>query len=243
MIGIDLTKSRVSTSGTKGDTIMEQKGLLGGFYQISEWVMRLAYVNLLWILFTLLGGIIFGAMPATVAAFTIARKWTMDKEEEIPVFKTFWESYRRDFVKSNLLGLFLLAGGVLLYLYHANLDLLPSALAPIFKVIFYSVVLIYGFIVAFIFPVFVHYNVSMKQYFLNALVISLSFPHFASLNLFILMVTFILFQYIPILAVFFGISINVILIMRLSYIVFAKIALKQNSKKDEYSDKSEQLSI
>jgi uncharacterized membrane protein YesL len=222
---------------------MEQKGLLGGFYQISEWVMRLAYINLLWIFFTLIGGIIFGAMPATVAAFTIARKWTMDKEDEIPVFKTFWESYRRDFFKSNLLGLFLVVGGGLLNLYHANLDVLPSALAPFLKVIFYSVVLIYGFIVAFIFPVYVHYKVSMKKFFVNALVISLSFPHFASLNLFILMVTFILFQYIPILAVFFGISINVILIMRLSYIVFVKIASKQNNKKEEFSDKSEQLSV
>jgi uncharacterized membrane protein YesL len=226
----------------KGEIIMDQKGLLGGFYQISEWIMKLAYVNLLWIFFTLIGGIIFGAMPATVAAFTIARKWTMAKEDEIPVFKVFWESYRREFFKSNLLGLFLLAGGYLLYLYQTNLDLLPIQLSPIFKVIFYSIVLIYGFIAAFIFPVYVHYNVSLKQYFVNAFVISLSFPHFASLNLFILMVTFILFQYIPILAVLFGISVNVFLIMLLSYIVFAKIASKQNSNKEEYNDKLERVS-
>ncbi|MDR7078470.1 putative membrane protein YesL [Neobacillus niacini] len=223
---------------------MEEKGVMGGFYRVSDWVMRLAYVNLLWIFFTLIGGIIFGVMPATVAVFAVTRKWIMDKDEEVPVFKLFWKSYRSDFLRSNLLGLFLLFGGGILYLYHANLDVLPTQLQGIFKVIFYSVVIIFGMTVTFLFPVFVHFNVNVKQYMKNAFLVGLSFPHYAILMLFITSVSIVVFQYVPVLFIFFGVSVNAILLMKIAYAAFYKIALKQNEKiEEEYNDKSEQISV
>ena len=221
---------------------MEPQGVLGGFYRLSEWIMRLAYVNLLWISFTLLGGIIFGIMPATIALFAITRKWEMDKEEDFPIFKTFWESYRKDFIKANLLGVFLFMAGGIVVLYYAYLDVLPNHLSNIFQIIFYSIVLIVGFIFVFIFPVFVHYNVSLKQYFINSFVIALSFPHYTILMMFIISVSIIVFQFVPILAVFFGVSLNVFLLMKISFNAFTKIALKQNQK-EECNDKSEQISV
>src|SRR4051812_27089176 len=124
---------------------MEPQGVLGGFYRLSDWIMRLAYVNLLWFSFTLLGGIIFGIMPATIALFAITRKWEMDKEEDFPIFKTFWESYRKDFIKANLLGVFLFIAGGIVVLYYVYLDVLPNNLSNIFQIIFYSIVLIVGF--------------------------------------------------------------------------------------------------
>ncbi|SDN23324.1 YesL family protein [Bacillus sp. OK048] len=221
---------------------MEPQGVLGGFYRLSEWIMRLAYVNLLWISFTLLGGILFGIMPATIASFAIIRKWVMDKEEDYPIFKTFWESYQKDFMNANLLGVFLFIAGGILYLYNAYLNVLPNNLSNIFQIIFYSVVLTFGFVIIFIFPVFVHYNGSLKQYFINSIVIALSFPHYAILMLFIISVSIIVFQFAPILALFFGVSINVFLLMKISFNAFTKIALKQNQKL-ECDDKSEQISV
>ncbi|MEH7253002.1 YesL family protein [Neobacillus niacini] len=221
---------------------MEPQGVLGGFYRLSDWIMRLAYVNLLWISFTLLGGILFGIMPATIASFAIIRKWVMDKEEDYPIFKTFWESYRKDFINANLLGVFLFIAGGILYLYNAYLNVLPNNLSNIFQIIFYSVVLTFGFVIVFIFPVFVHYNGSLKQYFINSIVIALSFPHYAILMLFIISVSIIVFQFAPILALFFGVSINVFLLMKISFNAFTKIALKQNQKL-ECDDKSEQISV
>lgn len=218
---------------------MEPQGILGGFYRLSDWIMRLAYVNLLWFSFTLLGGILFGIMPATIALFAITRKWEMDKEEDFPIFKTFWESYRKEFIKANLLGVFLLIAGGTVVLYYAYLDVLPFI---IFQIIFYSIVLIVGFIFVFIFPVFVHYNVSLKQYFINSFVIALSFPHYTILMMFIISVSIIVFQFVPILAVFFGVSLNVFLLMKISFNAFTKIALKQNQKL-ESDDKSEQISV
>ena len=226
----------------EGDFIVEQQGLLGGFYRISEWIMRLAYVNLLWFSFTLLGGIIFGIMPATITLFAITRKWEMDKEEDFPIFKTFWESYRKNFMKANLLGVFLFIVWGTVVLYYAYLDVLPNNLFIIFQIIFYSIVLIVGFIFVFIFPVFVHYNLSLKQYFINSFVIAMSFPHYTILMVFIISVSIIVFQFVPILAVFFGVSLNVFLLMKISFNAFTKITLKQYQKL-ESDDKSEEISI
>ena len=164
----------------------------------------------------------------------------MDKEEDFPVFKTFWESYRKEFIKANLLGLFLLICRRNSFLYYAYLDVLPFII--IFKSSFTASLLIVGFIFVFIFPVFVHYNVSLKQYFINSFVIALSFPHYTILMMFIISVSIIVFQFVPILAVFFGVSLNVFLLMKISFNAFTKIALKQNQKL-EYDDKSEQISV
>ncbi len=75
---------------------MQMGGIMGGFYRVSEWIMRFAYVNILWGLFTLAGLVLFGFMPATVAMFTVIRKWLMG-ETDIPVFKTFFASFKKRF--------------------------------------------------------------------------------------------------------------------------------------------------
>src|SRR5699024_2683932 len=80
-----------------------------GAYRFSVWLTRLAYLNLLWIAFTIIGLGIFGFMPATTAMFAIARKW-LHGEVDIPITKTFWQQYKASFFQTNILGLLL--GGV-----------------------------------------------------------------------------------------------------------------------------------
>ncbi|MEH7384934.1 YesL family protein [Bacillus sp. JJ1521] len=221
---------------------MEPKGLMGGFYRISESIMRLAYVNLLWIVFTLLGGIVLGIIPATVSLFTITRKWIMG-EEDCEVFKLFWKTYKQNFIKANILGIFLMAAGLVLFLYYQSLQILPEQLSQILLVFFYSILLILGVVVAFIFPIFVHFKVKFAHYFKNALIIGLSFPHFAALMLFILVVFFVVYQFFPVLAIFFGVSVPAYLLMAISFIVFKKIELKQSKNNQEYSGNSGRLSV
>ncbi|MFA9556724.1 DUF624 domain-containing protein [Evansella sp. AB-rgal1] len=57
---------------------MDNKGLIGNLYRVSEWLIRLAYINILWMLFTIVGLIILGIAPATATVFTIIRKWFME---------------------------------------------------------------------------------------------------------------------------------------------------------------------
>lgn len=131
------------------------------FYNFSMWVTRFTYVSILWVLFTLLGLGIFGISPATAAVFVVTRKW-VQKEVDIPIFKTFWEEYRTNFVKTNILGLILLAFGYLIsieFIILKDMDGLMYNIAMLFviaQMILYAIVLIYFF------PVYAHFNIEKR---------------------------------------------------------------------------------
>lgn len=93
---------------------MDHDGSMSRMLRMCEWVMRLAYTNLLWLLFTLLGLGIFGFMPATTALFSVMRKW-IQGHEQVSVFQTFWKVYREEFVRSNVIGVVLVIIGTIIY--------------------------------------------------------------------------------------------------------------------------------
>ncbi|RSL33899.1 DUF624 domain-containing protein [Salibacterium salarium] len=75
-------------------------GRTGTFiYQITDWIMRLAIANALWILFTTLGGIVLGAYPASVACTALLREW-IHGERPKP-FRFFLVVYKQSFWKAN----------------------------------------------------------------------------------------------------------------------------------------------
>src|SRR5436190_181234 len=61
---------------------------LGSFsnavYTFCDWIARLAYINLLWILFTLSGFVVFGFFPATIAMLATLRQFI--RKNHPPVF-------------------------------------------------------------------------------------------------------------------------------------------------------------
>lgn len=108
---------------------MEMGGLMGGFYRISEWIMRFSVTNLLWILFNVpvlffalnilfaedLSQLIailipiailapFVTFPATAAMFSVVRKWIMG-DADVPLLKTFWKGYKSNYKQSMFGGL------------------------------------------------------------------------------------------------------------------------------------------
>ena len=60
----------------------------------------MAYANALWVLFSLLGLIVLGIAPATVALFSITKDWAK-KDWDQPVFQTFWQTYKTEFFRAN----------------------------------------------------------------------------------------------------------------------------------------------
>ncbi|AYV69583.1 MULTISPECIES: YesL family protein [Niallia] len=153
---------------------MQMNGAIGGFYKLCDWIMKLAFVNLLWIAFSLLGLLIFGFFPATVAMFVIVRKLLMGNMD-IPVFKTFWESYKTEFIKSNLLGFIVSILGYFLYI---DINLLKHT-SGIMNVFYYPALLIcLGFLltICYVFPTFVHFDLKIYQVIKNAFIIMLMNP-------------------------------------------------------------------
>ncbi|MFC6603287.1 YesL family protein [Ectobacillus funiculus] len=139
---------------------MQQKAF--SILKISDWILKLAYLNALFIAFSFLGCLIGGFFPATTAMLTVIRKWLMG-DTEIPVFSTFWVSYKKDFLRSNLLGYILTFIGFTIFMYYLLLNQTVSEVAVWLRYPLVIITIIYIAFLLYVFPVFVHYEMKIPQ--------------------------------------------------------------------------------
>lgn len=154
---------------------MDTSGFLGSFNKLLEWISRLAFLNLLWISFSLLGLIIFGFFPATVAMFAVARKWMLGNDE-MSIFKTFWTTYKREFLKSNVLGVIIVAIGLILYIDFHFVQNAANSFASILYVPFFIITLIFISMLFYIIPIFVHYDMKLSHVIKNSFFVMIMNP-------------------------------------------------------------------
>lgn len=145
------------------------------YYRICVWLIRMLYVNLLWVLFNLFGLVVLGAMPSTAAMFAVVRKWVLG-EKDIPIFRTFWESFRKEFIKANLLGYLLAAIGYVMYL---DLQFLRQQEGFFYQVLSYCILglfFLYIIVLLYVFPLFSHFEMKTVQYLKWAFIVGLTHP-------------------------------------------------------------------
>lgn len=213
--------------------------MLSGIYQISEKVMLIAYTNILWILFSLLGFVIAGIMPATAAMFAVIRKLILE-EEQIPIFSLFWTKYKEEFMKANLYGYLLLGVGAFFWmdiLIFQSLDGLPFMLLSILSIGLLMVLLI---IILYFLPLFVHYDLTFFQYIKTAFLLSITHPIQTITIISSGAVILFLLLLLPGLLFFFSGSLYCFIITKTVFKVFAhveqqKVLLGGGSKYGEYS--------
>lgn len=155
--------------------MMETKGMLSGIYRVSEKVMLIAYTNILWILFSLLGFVFVGIMPATAAMFAVMRKLIME-EEQVSIFSLFWNKYKQEFVKANLYGYLLLIVAVVFLLdvmLFQSLDGWPFILLSILSA---ALLLVFLAVVLYFIPLYVHYDLPFFQYIKTAFLLTFTHP-------------------------------------------------------------------
>lgn len=180
---------------------MEFRGIMGGFYRISEWIMRLSVINVLWVVCSLpffylllvtfvtpdmsmdmlkqslvMIGIVspFTLIPATAAMFAVARKWVMG-DVDVPLLKTYFRSYKENYLQSMLGGLvFLLIGVVLIvnYRFYGTQSGALHWLSLLFLT--FSIILSAAFI-NFI-SITVHFHMKFLQLLKNAFILTLGQP-------------------------------------------------------------------
>lgn len=142
------------------------------FNSYAIWMLKVAYVNLLWIGFTIAGLGVFGLFPATGAMFVIVQKWLRDEPVD-RIFHSFWKTFRKEFISLNKFGLFfILIGYVLVYDFlfvYQNVDKL-KLLFPVllFLAICYLVALLYFF------PVYTQFEMKFFQYIKQSFLIGAS---------------------------------------------------------------------
>lgn len=189
--------------------------------------MKFAYVNLLWVIFTITGGVILGLYPATTAMFAMVRDWLRGKSD-LPVFKTFWRYYKLDFLKSNLLGIFI------------NLLLMLIAIDIFYIIVnnqltwthfpFYAFILIVVLFMFYIFPSFAHFNLNVIPLIKNAFLIMIISPIQSFLMIVCLVSVYFIMRAVPALFFIFGSTAYAFITTWLGLHAFEKIQQKQEGK-------------
>lgn len=194
--------------------------------KVLDWITRLAFLNVLWISFSVLGLGILGLFPSTAATFTVARRWVLG-ETDIPIFKTFWRAYKKEFKNSNLLGYVVTVFGYILYLDFLFINVAANNFAAILTIPLFIVTILYCLTLIYIFPVFVHYDMKLLEVLKSSFFIMILNPLTTIVAVVgMLGIAFILWKFQG-LALFFSLSIFSVTIMMPALRAFEKVNYKQ----------------
>ncbi|WP_416147540.1 YesL family protein [Salipaludibacillus sp. HK11] len=184
---------------------MDGKQVVSSLDRILRWMMQLAAINLLWFFYSLLGLIIGGVFPATLAALGVSRKLIMG-DRDIKIWKTFKQIYLKEFIVSNVMGWFLSIIGGLLYLNYRVIANSPGEIVFVIPFAFYLVLFFYIIIVLWSFPLLAHYQTSWFRHIRNALIIGLTKLHYTFASGFVVFTVVYLSLDFPGFIPFFSIS-------------------------------------
>lgn len=152
-------------------------------YEAADEIFWAAQLNLLWTIFTLAGGVLLGIGPATVAAYSLARRHSSG--ESFRVWPAFVTAYRREFGRGSAVVLPLAAAAALLitnYFYFASLGSAATVLRLTTLVALVALVLI----ATYLLPMLVHYDLPTRAYVPKALLFAFTRPAASVLLLFVL---------------------------------------------------------
>jgi uncharacterized membrane protein YesL len=205
---------------------METSGIMGFIYKLTDWIMRLAYVNIPWIVFSIAGLVLLGFFPATIAMFSVIR--LSAKNEDVPIFKTFWNTYKQEFLKSNLLGLIVIITAFILYI---DLQFLKETTNTILQQLYLPLIFLsclFYLTVLYMFPIFVQYDLKIVQIIKNAFLIMIMNPLPTLYMISGIIAVYFAISYLPGLLPVFSGSILSLIIMSCATLAFKKIERKKS---------------
>ncbi|WP_067841884.1 YesL family protein [Amphibacillus sediminis] len=152
---------------------LDNQPILQKLYMLTIWISRLATVNLLWLIFTLLGLGLFGIGPATLAMSVVISRW-IDRDDSFSVLKVFINVYRKYFFKSNLICLLLvLVSGMLVYNY---LFIEINSFPMFYRVITVAMGILHVLISLIIIPLYTNNEVGIIELFKTSALFVIGYP-------------------------------------------------------------------
>ncbi|WP_232540450.1 YesL family protein [Lysinibacillus fusiformis] len=199
---------------------MELEGWKGKLYWFVEWITLLAVLQLLWTGLTLLGLLLFGVAPATVAMFTTLRKRLQGEDDLKRLVKIYWNTYKVEFIPSNKIGMILLSIGYFLTINFQIVSSLHGLLGLLLLTAFISISILFGIIVVNIFPLYAHYDLPTLRYFAASIIFSIAYPLQMISNIVGLMILYKIYSWFPGLIPFFGVSLAALFLTWMSSHIF-----------------------
>lgn len=188
------------------------KNVMNKFNIFSEWVMNLFILQLLWIGGTLIGGVIFGLFPATIALYASLRK-LKHQVPDFKLFRYFVQEYKNNFKTSFIIGLFYIAAGLLGVVYYHFLNATTNSWLAYTHPFMYIILILILFVLLYLIPVFVHYEVRLRSLVQTTFLIMMSHMKWNLPLLLTLVAVSILFIRFSVVFLFFGISLPAFIIL------------------------------
>ncbi|WP_245780723.1 YesL family protein [Gracilibacillus orientalis] len=201
-------------------------------YYFAEFVLRVVYLNMLAITFSLLGLIFFGLFPAMTATFYIVRKW-LTGYSDIKITKNFYTVFKQEFFKSNGVGWLLTLIGLLLYINLTIADVINHSLVQLSYFPILTIFVLFLFLCLFIIPIYIHFRSSFFSVLKHAFLLLFISP----LNTVLMLITVSMFcmmmKTIPGFIPVCGLSGFVLIVMHFSLKTFEKVTLIQEIERKE----------
>lgn len=249
------------------DFRLEFRGLMGGLYRISEWIMRLSVINVLWVIcsfpffYLMLAGLIasaesinylkqsavliaivtpFTLFPATGAMFTVARKWVTG-DDDVPLFKTYFRGYKENYRQSMLGGLVFVLFGAVIYVNY-TFYLKQSGTLSLLSILFIVLTVVMIAAIFHFFSIMVHFHMKFWQIIKNCLLITIGNP---VMTIFLLtvngIVIYVSVNHFTFLIPFFMGSIMAIVSFYAFHRIFDRMKTLNESKQDEAESEQEAI--
>lgn len=190
-----------------------------GFYSFGVKLLKIIYLNFLWLFFSAIGLFAFGLFPPTIALFTITRQFLLDIDK--PITRTFWEVYKNEWVRGNgyavisyIIVLILAIDFYAIYMFDSLLILL----IPTFIIAF----IIFGTLF-FFFPVYVHFDLAFLPMIKQAFLFTITSPFTVILNALSIVLIYGIFNIMPGAIPLFAGSVVSLFVMKFSLRSFKKI--------------------
>lgn len=191
------------------------------FVFIMEWLWRLVYLNVVWILFSLP---IITLIPSTFAMFSVANKW-FTEDEDIAIFRTFKKDFSANFLKSYRYGLPLLLFGLFLYIDLRILLILEEPFFMFVRYVIMIIILLYIIILMFTIPIFLNYRFPLFKTYFFALMLGLRQPIVSLLVLIGIFLTIGIFLFFTGIGIFFIGSLPAFMISKAVHNAIRKITM------------------
>ncbi|MCH7323086.1 DUF624 domain-containing protein [Solibacillus sp. MA9] len=194
-----------------------------GFHTLGVKLLKIVYLNFLWLFFSMLGFFIFGLFPATIALFTVIRQLLCEVEK--PISQTFWQTYKKEWLRGNgYAAISYVVIAILAIDFYAiySFEFLTILLIPTMIIAF----LVFGTL-CFFFPVYVHFELSFFTTIKQAFLFTLTSPFTVLLNACIVLLMYGIFNLLPGAIPLFVGSVLSYFMMQFSMRAFKKIEQKK----------------
>lgn len=186
--------------------------VLGWHTRIGDAGLRLAYLQLLWIIHTLLGAVVFGAYPATAAVFAVLRRDRMEADgwagaaDRPSVWREFHAAWRSELVSANVIGVVLTAGWAVVVYDHRLLRAVDMGVAgPALQGVLWLLTLLLLVMSSTVFVLHVHFAESPGRILRRSAVLTIARPVLALMCAAVLAVALGLYYLLPGLGIVFGV--------------------------------------